>query len=211
MGTIIIILLVISIILLTKNNIDNKNNYRKTPTISKDTYQDTNFSTTVNKTDNNTFSNAENESDSDLYQEFKTPTIDNETYHAKNYILSNAEMLFYDALIEATKNTYLQIWPKMGLKEIVYVKDSQGNKNPYKYFNKIDRKHIDFTLVNPKSGKPLLCIELDDKSHQKQNRIERDEFLNKVMQQADITLMHIAASRDYNVQELETTIKSVLP
>lgn len=152
---------------------------------------------------------AENQNTND--DNGKIEKITKETYHAKDYILTKAEMQFYDALCKATATTYLQIWPMMSLKELIYVRDEEGKKNSYKHFNKINRKHIDFTLVNPKSSKAILCIELDDKSHKKQNRIERDTYVDEVMKQAGIKLLHVPAGMEYDISKLESNIKECLP
>ena len=134
----------------------------------------------------------------------------NVTYLSKD-ILSPAEMKFYYVLVKAKADTYLEIWPKMSIREMIDIKDSEGKTNRTKFLNKIDRKHIDFTLVNPKSGKPLLCIELDDKSHQKQDRKERDLFVDNVMKQAGIKLIHVPAAIEYDIENLKMIIKNSLP
>ena len=40
--------------------------------------------------------------------------------------------------------------------------------------NRIHAKHIDFVLCDPGNLQPILCIELDDPSHNRPDRIERD-------------------------------------
>jgi hypothetical protein len=75
------------------------------------------------------------------------------------------------------------------------------------YYNKIDRKHVDFLLCDSASLKPVMGIELDDASHQRQDRIERDELVDKVFEQAGLPLRRAPARAAYTQQELEDLIR----
>jgi very-short-patch-repair endonuclease len=75
------------------------------------------------------------------------------------------------------------------------------------YYNKIDRKHVDFLLCDSASLKPVMGIELDDASHQRQDRIERDELVDKVFEQAGLPLRRAPARTAYTQQELEDLIR----
>lgn len=55
-----------------------------------------------------------------------------------------------------------------------------------------------------------MCIELDDKSHNKNNRIERDNFINEIFNQANIKLLRIPVQDFYNLENLELKIKESL-
>jgi predicted RNA-binding Zn-ribbon protein involved in translation (DUF1610 family) len=92
---------------------------------------------------------------------------------------------------------------------LFYVKSNDPSKFRT-YTNKIDRKHVDFLLCNPKTLQPLVGIELDDKSHQKSNRQERDEFVEKVYTAAKLPLVRFPAQRSYSTSELEMVLKQYL-
>jgi hypothetical protein len=53
---------------------------------------------------------------------------------------------------------------------------------------------------------PVLGIELDDSSHQRADRIERDEFVTRVFEAAGLPLLHIPARASYSVQDLAQLI-----
>ena len=135
----------------------------------------------------------------------KQDVIENETYHKKE-ILSKAELSFYKVCKLIADENELSIFPKMTLKEFLYVQDEQGRKNPYKYFSKIDKKHIDFTLYDQKTNEIKLCIELDDSSHKKEDRIKRDKYVDEVMKMAGIRLVRIPAQQSYSVNEIREAI-----
>ena len=59
------------------------------------------------------------------------------------------------------------------------------------YFNRIKAKHTDFILCDPEDLDVLAGVELDDPSHERPERIERDEFVDGVYQAAGIPLIHV--------------------
>lgn len=74
-----------------------------------------------------------------------------------------------------------------------------------KYFNKIASKSIDFVLVDKKC-RIKLCIELDDTTHRKKNRIERDKFINDLFEELEIDLLRYPV---YNVYYKDTLKKKI--
>ena len=79
----------------------------------------------------------------------------------------------------------------------------------YKDFNKIKSKSIDFVITN-KELKILLCIELDDKTHNQQKRIERDKLLDDIFKKSNQKIVHIKTQNYYNIEELEQQIRDSL-
>ncbi len=79
-----------------------------------------------------------------------------------------------------------QIFSKVKLGDLFYVKTGDYGKN-CSYMNRIDRKHVDFLLCAPNTLQPILGIELDDKSHQRADRQERDDFVNHVFRSSKVT------------------------
>jgi hypothetical protein len=127
-------------------------------------------------------------------------------YHMRDDFLSAAEQSFYLVLKNATTGSFL-VCPKVSLGDLFYVRSSDPSKFRI-YSNKIDRKHVDFLLCDPKTVRPLLGIELDDKSHQRDDRRTRDEFVQKVFAAAKLPLLRIPARQSYTVSEISTAIKN---
>ena len=98
---------------------------------------------------------------------------------------------------------------KVSLGDLFYVK-SGDNSEFRTYTNKIDRKHVDFLLCDAKTMKPIAGIELDDKSHQREDRKERDEFVEKVFQSARLPLVRFPAKFAYSTNELSAALKPYL-
>ena len=62
-------------------------------------------------------------------------------------------------------------------------------------FNKIRSKHIDFALADDDTN-IIALIELDDSSHKRQDRVERDIFVDAVLKNTGYTLLRTYGELD---------------
>jgi len=129
-------------------------------------------------------------------------------YHLVDEFASLAELNFFFNLKSVVGDS-AQIFSKVKLSDLFYAKTGDYGKNR-SYTNRIDRKHIDFLLCDPKTLKPILGIELDDKSHQRADRQERDDFVNHVFEAAKLPLMHISVQRGYSQSELKSKLSAYI-
>lgn len=122
-----------------------------------------------------------------------------EDYEKKEYLLTPTELKFYKLLKTITDELNYTLFTQIALYEIVNCKN-------YKNFNKIKSKSIDF-VITEKNCKIRLCIELDDKTHNTNKRIERDIFINDMFKELDIKLLRIPVQNFYNLEELKQKIQ----
>jgi hypothetical protein len=120
-------------------------------------------------------------------------------YSSKGILLTNAEVPFFHLLRRMARD-HLIIFPHVALRDLVSVVADQSEY--FTYFNKIDRKQIDFVLCEPESLKPVFAIELDDASHNRPDRRERDIFVETILEEAKIPLVRIPVRNNYDVEEL---------
>lgn len=78
-------------------------------------------------------------------------------------------------------------------------------------FNKISCKHADFTLCDLSSYKVLAVIELDDKSHLRRDRIERDEFFEQALSGAGIPVIRVRGRYAHDAERVRSAIRECLP
>lgn len=112
-------------------------------------------------------------------------------WRKNNAFLSNAERSFYGVLLMAVGD-YATVSVKVRMGDLIWVK-GQANRN------KIDRKHVDFVLLDPQTLDVFCCVELDDSSHEKAERIERDLLVDEIFKTAGIPLLHVKCERSYIV------------
>ena len=122
-------------------------------------------------------------------------------YH-KKLLLTKNEYYFYNNLKKITNEKNLQILAKIRLADLIEV--NQGTNEWNKYFAKIKSKHIDFAIAD--NMKIIVIIELDDKSHEKQNRIERDEFVDAALTKTGYKIIRTLG----NTEEIEKYINSII-
>ena len=124
-------------------------------------------------------------------------------YMKKDYLLTRAERAFYDVLLIALGGRYT-VFAKVRMLDIFYL--PKGTKNRIGWNGRIIQKHVDFVICNPKTLGPVTCIELDDSSHDIEERQERDAFIDKVFEAAGLKLFHVRAAISYDPRAIQTMI-----
>lgn len=126
-------------------------------------------------------------------------------YEKEQALFTPAERLFLGVLEQAVDDK-LRIMGKVRLADVVKVKKGNNKSTWQKAFNRIQSKHLDFVACDPTSLGVKFVIELDDKSHIQSKRQDRDEFIDKVLEAAEIPVFHFVAKRTYPIQELQNSL-----
>jgi hypothetical protein len=127
-------------------------------------------------------------------------------YRLRDDFLSPAEYSFYK-VFSSVYGTRLTVQSKVRLADIFFV--SRPNEN-HTFFNRIAQKHLDFLICDPVTMKPLFGVELDDVSHKRDDRQERDEFLEEVCKVAGLPLLRMPVKREYNTREIADRVEPLL-
>lgn len=108
-------------------------------------------------------------------------------YIKKQYLLTPTEHKFFNILEKAIENRYY-IFPQIVLSNIVLLKGRGSFKGGYR--NRIDKKTVDFVLFDKQDISPVLVIELDDYTHNRDSRRKRDEKVDKILNRCNIPIIH---------------------
>jgi hypothetical protein len=127
-------------------------------------------------------------------------------YRLRDDFLSPAEFSFYKVLLSLV-GARLTIQSKVRLADVFFV--ARPNENAG-FFNRIAQKHLDFLVCDSVTTKPLFGIELDDSSHKRNDRQERDEFVENICQVAGLPLLRVPVQREYNSREIAAQIAPLL-
>ncbi len=111
------------------------------------------------------------------------------TYIKKERIITQHELAFYQALHEAVSGCI--IIPQAHLS--MFLNHRIQGQNWSRAFSRINGKSIDF-LICTNDMRPLLAIELDDITHNRPDRQQRDAFVDTIIATAHIPLLRFAAS-----------------
>ncbi|NTW29118.1 MAG: DUF2726 domain-containing protein [Coriobacteriia bacterium] len=134
------------------------------------------------------------------------PSADSLPYRMRDDFLSKAELSFYRVLHNAVDGRAV-ICPKVNLCDVFFVVRPNENMAAR---GRISQKHVDFLLCESDTLRPVLGLELDDSSHARQDRQQRDELVDSVFQAAGLPLLHIQVRSSYSVGEIAAQLAPFL-
>lgn len=124
-------------------------------------------------------------------------------YTRKDFLISRPEHEFFDILVEILGSKY-HIFTQVHLPTIL---DHKIKGQTWKAaFSHINGKSVDFVICDKKYIKPLLAIELDDKSHDRIDRIERDSEVERMLEEAGMPLVRFGNNGSFNKEEINRLI-----
>ncbi len=128
-------------------------------------------------------------------------------YEKRPRLVTKAELRFYKSLYKAVQDDWA-IFAMVRIADILTVPKTVPKRKTW--VNKILAKHIDFVLVDPGSLEPKLAIELDDSSHQRKDRQERDEFVDHAFESAGLPLLRFPVRSSYHAREIREIIEAAI-
>ena len=147
----------------------------------------------------------------------KTRGIDEKKIESKNYylpyrvrktIMSEHERLLFCNLRIVLGSAY-DVYPQMKLDKIFYVESQKVYRYYLGWLRRINQKSVDFLIVNKSTQTPVFAIELDDSSHEKEDRIDRDKFVGELFRRNDFPLIRFNPGQ-YKVEELKIVLDKYL-
>ena len=127
-------------------------------------------------------------------------------YRSRPALLSRGELAFYLVLLEVVGGRFgISIKPRLA--DVVWC--------PPRLFRtgiggRVSQKHLDFVLYDPGTTAVVLAIELDDRSHDRDGRQARDQFVDEVLELCGVALLRVRAARGYDWRELQARMQGVL-
>ena len=122
-------------------------------------------------------------------------------------LFSPAERSFLGVL-EQSVGAELRVLGKVRLADLIRPSAGLATGPRNAAFNKISRKHVDFVLCDPHTLAVVAVVELDDRSHQRADRRERNTFVDEALAAAGIPILHMPCQRAYSVSELRESVLS---
>ena len=124
-------------------------------------------------------------------------------YTRKDFLISRPEHEFFDILVEILGSKY-HIFTQVHLPTIL---DHKIKGQTWKAaFSHINGKSVDFVICDKSYIKPLLAIELDDKSHDRLGRIERDSEVERMLQEAGMPLLRFGNNGSFDKEEIKRLV-----
>ena len=128
-------------------------------------------------------------------------------YRRVKNIFTPSERKFYRILQEVLPQEYL-LFAKVRVADVILPVSAKDRSRWRSAFNKVACKHFDY-IVCDKDLNILFAIELDDASHSRSDRQDRDIFLNWACKSAGLPLLRIPLQREYDKEKLRKVLKSI--
>lgn len=128
-------------------------------------------------------------------------------YKKKDFFLTRAEHECFDALLKAVSSEYL-IFPQVHLPTLL--DNKVVGQNWRGAFKHISEKSVDFVLCDKAYISAKLAIELDDKTHERPERQNRDHEVERILSGAGIPLLRLENHGQFDPAALSQKIKDIL-
>ena len=102
----------------------------------------------------------------------------NVLYTKQQHLFSPAELSLMKVLDEAVSDQY-RVFGKVRVADVLEVKSGVDKRDRRAALNRITSKHFDYVLCRKDDLSFVCAIELDDRSHERAERRERDQFLDE--------------------------------
>lgn len=126
-------------------------------------------------------------------------------YQREAHLFSPAERSFLGVLEQAVGDQY-RIMGKARLADVIKVRSGMNGKGRQSALNRIQSKHLDFVVCHAKDLAVQYVVELDDQSHDRVKRQDRDEFVDQALQAAGVPIFHFSVKRSYAVAEVQKVL-----
>ena len=127
-------------------------------------------------------------------------------YRLTPSLLTASESDFYAALLLAAGRRYV-VWPKVRLADLCQGLDRWSDTVA---FNQVSSKRVDFVLCDATTFRPVLAIELDDRSHVRTDRRSRDALVSRIFRTMGLGFYRQWVRRSYDPAAIARGIEDAI-
>ncbi len=124
-------------------------------------------------------------------------------------LFTPAERSFLGVL-DLAAGSHFRVFGKVRVGDVLVPRLGQDRSAHQTALNRINRKHFDFILCRPDDLSVLCAIELNDASHQRKIRQERDEFMAEACRSAGLPLIPFDARYAYSPTDIGARIAEAI-
>lgn len=127
------------------------------------------------------------------------------SYERIDTLFSPAERSFLGVLTQAVEEKGV-VFGKVRVADVLRPAKGLSRSRWQVAFNRISAKHFDYVVCASDTLEVMFVVELDDKSHTKGKRVDRDHFLDSACSIAQLPLHRFKAAASYNVVDVRNTL-----
>ena len=147
------------------------------------------------------------QSESTAYPLLNLPDVESSLrpYFRHKHLLTPTELSFYEVLRRVVYD-YV-VFAKVRVADLI---DANARHRSWQAnFNRVCSKHIDFVICDDDS-RPLLAVELDGNSHERPDRVARDDDVDGLFEAVSFPLLRVPAETEYDFDRLRALVVPVL-
>jgi hypothetical protein len=144
-----------------------------------------------------------------LLQRLVKPRKVVQPYVLRPSLFTPAERSFLGCL-DSILPSDIRVFAKVRLADLFSVEKTVDRSAWQSAFNKINSKHVDFILYRANDLSPLLAIELDDRTHDREDRQQRDVFLEGIFEASSLPLLRIKVQKAYKAEDIAKRVNDAL-
>lgn len=126
-------------------------------------------------------------------------------FAARKYLFSPAERSFLGVLEQAVAGEF-KVVGKVRLGDLIQPAKGLSQSRRTSLRNRIQQKHVDFVLCRPDTLEVAGVVELDDASHGRKDRADRDDFVDTSLASAGVPVLHFPARKAYALAEVRAML-----
>jgi hypothetical protein len=130
-------------------------------------------------------------------------------FEPRRELFTPAERSFHGVLEQAVAGEF-KVFGKVRLGDLVQPTKGLSQSRRTSLRNRIQQKHVDFVLCRPDTLEVAGVVELDDASHGRKDRTDRDDFVDKALASAGVPVVHFPARKAYAVAEVRAKLAGSL-
>jgi hypothetical protein len=127
-------------------------------------------------------------------------------YRKKSFFMTKAEHAFYTQLDSLYGERYF-IFPQVHLSE--FLDHTVTGQDWRAALGAIQRKSVDYVICDKAYVRPLVAIELDDHTHERADRVKRDNLVESICAQAGMPLVRFT-STSTSADDIQKKMSNVL-
>ena len=129
-------------------------------------------------------------------------------YECCSSLLTAAELRFANGLRISLESRFSLSF-QTRLEDIIHVRNDTDPKLRFSCRNRIKSRHVDLVVYDPVDSEIIAAIELDDSSHLRKDRQERDCFMNELFESCGLPLIRIPVCLEYDFEDIAKRIHNL--
>jgi hypothetical protein len=129
--------------------------------------------------------------------------------YQKRTLFTRTEKEFLFVLDELFGDGY-RVFGKIRVADVILPRSGLKREEWGRLFGKISSKHLDYVLADRTTLRPLCAIELNDKSHARKDRQERDRLIGEALASAGLPIVWVKQQKKYDKKALRDEVGTAI-